>query len=155
VKKQNILLLSGSIFLIITLFSTSINSVIAQENENNNNSSSSTTNNNSNNFIINIREISSYTEKNMIALLSSNNEVQVKKVDLSQAEIQPGQEDSFSTNKMIDVPITMNKPIESGSEIYACVIQLGSDSFSQSIKCNIAYASPTASGEPQRIIVPL
>jgi hypothetical protein len=155
VKKQNILLLSGSIFLIITLFSTSINSVIAQENENNNNSSTSTTNNNSNNFIINIREISSYTEKNMIALLSSNNEVQVKKVDLSQAEIQPGQEDSFSTNKMIDVPITMNKPIESGSEIYACVIQLGSDSFSQSIKCNIAYASPTASGEPQRIIVPL
>jgi hypothetical protein len=113
------------------------------------------TNNNSNNFIINIREISSYTEKNMIALLSSNNEVQVKKVDLSKAEIQPGQEDSFSPNKMIDVPITMNKPIESGSEIYACVIQLGSDSFSQSIKCNIAYASPTASGEPQRIIVPL
>jgi hypothetical protein len=52
---------------------------------------------------------------------------------------------------MIDVPIAMNKPIESGSEIYACVIQLGSDSFSQSIKCNIAYASPTASGEPQRI----
>jgi hypothetical protein len=91
----------------------------------------------------------------MIALLSSNDEVQVKKVDVSRAEIQPGQEDSFSPNKMIDVLITMNKPIESGSEIYACVIQLGSDSFSQSIKCNIAYAIPTASGEPQRIIVPL
>ncbi|HJT83964.1 MAG TPA: hypothetical protein VJ697_05735 [Nitrososphaeraceae archaeon] len=56
---------------------------------------------------------------------------------------------------MIDVPITMNQPIESGSEIYVCVIQLGSDSFSQSIECNIAYASPTTSGEPQRIIVPL
>ena len=56
---------------------------------------------------------------------------------------------------MIDVPITMNKTIESGSEIYACVIQLGSSSFSQSLKCNIAYASPTTSGEPQRIIVPL
>jgi hypothetical protein len=56
---------------------------------------------------------------------------------------------------MIDVPITMNKPIEPGSEIYACVIQLGSTSFSQSIKCNIAYFSPTASGEPQRIIVTL
>jgi hypothetical protein len=154
-KKQNILLLSGSIFLIITLFSISISSVIAQEKENNNTSSTSTTNNNSNNFIINIREISSYTEKNMIALLSSNNEVQVKKVDVSNAEIQPGQEDSFSPNKMIDIPITMNKAIKSGSEIYACVIQLGSDSFSQSIKCNIAYVSPTASGEPQRIIVPL
>ena len=56
---------------------------------------------------------------------------------------------------MIDVPITINKPIKSGSEIYACVIQLGRDSFSQSIKCNIAYASPTASGGPQTIIVPL
>ena len=154
-KKQNILLLSGSIFLIITLFSISITSVIAQEKENNNNSSTSSTNNNSNNFIINIREISSSSEKNMIALLSSNNAVQVKKVDLSQAEIQPGQEDSFSPNKMIDVPITMNKTIESGSEIYACVIQLGSSSFSQSLKCNIAYASPTASGDPQTIIVPL
>ena len=32
-KKQNILLLSGSIFLIITLFSISINSVIAQEDD--------------------------------------------------------------------------------------------------------------------------
>jgi hypothetical protein len=154
-KKQNISSLSTSIFLIITFFSISVNSVMAQEAESSNNNSTSTINNNSNNFIINIREISSYTEKNMIALLSSNDEVQVKKVDLSKAEIQPGQEDSFSTNKMIDVPITMNKPIESGSEIYACVIQLGSDSFSQSIKCNIAYASPTASGEPQRIIVPL
>jgi hypothetical protein len=106
-------------------------------------------------FIVNIREISSYTEKNLIALLSSENDVQVKRVDLSEAKIQPGQEESFSPNKMVDVPITMNKPIESGSEIYACVIQLGSDSFSQSIKCNIAYFSPTASGEPQRIIVPL
>lgn len=106
-------------------------------------------------FVINIREISTYTEKNLIALLSSENDVQVKRVDLSEAVIQPGQEDSFSPNKMIDVPITMNKPIEPGSEIYACVIQLGSDSFSQSIECKIAYFSPTASGEPQKIIVPL
>jgi len=76
--KQNILLLVGSIFLIITLFSISINSVTSQEEENNNNSTS-TINNNSDNFTINIREISSYTEKDMIALLSSNDEVQVKK----------------------------------------------------------------------------
>ncbi len=48
---------------------------------------------------------------------------------------------------MIDVGITMNEPVETGSEIYACVIQLGSSS---SIECNIAYASATASGEPQR-----
>ena len=130
-----------------------------QEDESNNSLISPTNNNNntntSNNFIINIREISSSSEKNMIALLSSNDVVEVKKVDVSKAEIQPGQEDSYAPNKMIDVPITMNKTIESGSEIYACVIQLGSSSFSQSLKCNIAYASPTASGEPQTIIVPL
>ena len=158
--KQDMLLLTCSIFLIITFFTMSVNSVIAQEQEedDSNNSLTSTTNNNtnnSNNFIINIREISSSSEKHMIALLSSNDAVQVKKVHVSRAEIQPGQEDSYSPSKMINVPITMNKTIESGSEIYACVIQLGSSSFSQSIKCNIAYASPTASGEPQRIIVPL
>jgi hypothetical protein len=110
---------------------------------------------NLNDFIINIREISSITDKNLIALLSSENGVQVKKVDLSGAVIQLGQEDSFSPNKMIDVEITMNEPVEPGSEIYACVIELGTDSYSQSIKCNIAYSSPTLSGEPQRIIVPL
>ena len=107
------------------------------------------------NFIINIREISSFTETNLIALLSSENEVQVKKVDVSKAVIQAGQEESFSPDKMIDVAITMNEPVEPGSEIYACVIELGTQSFSQSIKCNIAYSTPTASGEPQRIIVPL
>ena len=158
--KQDMLLLSSSIFFITTFFAISVNSVMAQEQEGeSNNSLISPTNNNntntSNNFIINIREISSSSEKNMIALLSSNDVVEVKKVDVSKAEIQPGQEDSYAPNKMIDVPITMNKTIESGSEIYACVIQLGSSSFSQSLKCNIAYASPTASGEPQTIIVPL
>ena len=154
--KQDMLLFSSSIFFIITFVALSVNSVMAQEQEDDiNNSLTSTTNNTSNNFIINIREISSSSEKNMIALLSSNDVVEVKKVDISKAEIQPGQEDSYAPNKMIDVPITMNKTIESGSEIYACVIQLGSSSFNQSLKCNIAYASPTASGEPQRIIVPL
>jgi hypothetical protein len=118
-----------------------------------NNNKLSSTSSNLTNFIINIREISSTTEENLIALLSSENDVQIKRVDISEATIQPGEEDSFSPNKMIDVPITMNKPVETDSEIYACIIQLGNDSYSQSIKCNIAYASPTASGEPQRIIV--
>ena len=144
----SLLLLLSSTGLLIQDF---LSFVTAQEEDNETTSISS----NLTQFIINIREISSYTEKNLIALLSSENDVQVKKVDLSEAKIQPGQEDSFSPNKMIDVPITMNKPIEPSSEIYACVIQLGSDSFSQSIECNIAYFSPTASGEPQRIIVPL
>jgi hypothetical protein len=136
---------------VLSLFYTiSISNIYGQEVTNTTSTSTSLTN-----FIINIREISSFTEENLIALLSSENGVQVKKVDLSEAVIQPGQEDSFSPNKMINVGITMNEPVEPGSEIYACVIQLGSDSFSQSIKCNIAYSTPTASGEPQRIIVPL
>ena len=98
--KQDLLLLPGSIFLIITFVAISVNSVIAQEEDDDSNNSltSTTNNNNSNNFIINIREISSSLEKNMIALLSSNDEVQIKKVDISRAEIQPGQEDSFSPN---------------------------------------------------------
>ena len=136
---------------VLSLFYTiSISNIYGQEVTNTTSTSTSLTN-----FIINIREISSFTEENLIALLSSENGVQVKKVDLSEAVIQPGQEDSFSPNKMINVGITMNEPVEPGSEIYACVIQLGSDSFTQSIKCNIAYSTPTASGEPQRIIVPL
>lgn len=138
-------LLSISGILIQDLFKI----VEAQKDGNDN----SLTTSNLTNFIINIREISSSTEKNLIALLSSENDVQIKRVDISEATIQPGEEDSFSPNKMLDVPITMNKPVESSSEIYACVIELGNDSYSQSIKCNIAYASPTASGEPQRIIV--
>ncbi len=114
--KQDLLLLPSSI-LIITFVAISVNLVVAQEEDDGNRLTSTTSNNNSNNFIINIREISSSSEKNMIALLSSNDAVQVKKVDVSKAEIQPGQEDSYSPNKMIDVPITMNKTIESGSEI--------------------------------------
>jgi hypothetical protein len=46
----------------------------------------------------------------------------------------------------------MNVYVEMCSEIYLCVIHLASSS---SIEYNIAYASPTASGEPQTIIVPL
>ena len=54
---------------------------------------------------------------------------------------------------MLDrVPITMNKTIEPGSELFTCVNKLGSSSLSQSIKCNIAYASPTESEEPQTIM---
>ena len=139
-------------------YSISISDILIQDSlliadaQTNNNKLSSTVSNLTN-FIINIREISSTTEENLIALLSSENDDQIKRVDISEATVQPGEEDSFSPNKMIDVPITMNKPVEKDSEIYACIIQLGNDSYSQSIKCNIAYASPTASGEPQRIIV--
>lgn len=144
-----ILTISSSLFSILfTIAITSI-SVYGQENSTNNALYTNLE------FIINIREISSYSEKNMIALISTENEVQIKKVDLSKAVIQPGQEDSYSPLKMVDVPITMDNLVKTGSVGYGCVIQLAIDTFSQSIECNIAYASPTASGEPQRIIVVL
>ena len=54
-------------------------------------------------FIVNIRGISSFTEPNMVALISTDNDVVAKKVDLDKALIQPEQEKSFSPSKMIDV----------------------------------------------------
>lgn len=143
------LIINASLFSVLaTLATTSVN-IYAQQNSTDNALYTNLE------FIINIREISSYTEKNMFALLSTDNEVQIKKVDLSKAVIQPGQEDSFSPLKMIDVPITMKNLVKTGSVVYGCLIQLAIDTFSQSIECNIAYASPTASGEPQKIIVVL
>lgn len=106
-------------------------------------------------FIVNIRGISSFTEPNMVALISTDNDVVAKKVDLDKALIQPGQEKSFSPSKMIDVTIQMNKPVKPNSEIMACVLQLGSADFSQRINCNIVFSQGGNTGEPQKIIVPL
>ena len=62
-------------------------------------------------FIVNIRGISSFTEENMAALISTEDDVQAQKVDLTQAVIEPGQENSFSPSKLIDVTIVMNKQV--------------------------------------------
>lgn len=106
-------------------------------------------------FIVNIRGISSFTEPNMIALISTDDDVAAKKVDLDKALIQPGQENSFSPSKMIDVRIQMNKPVKPNSEVMACVLQLGDNEFSQRIKCNTVFSQGGNTGEPQKIIVPL
>jgi hypothetical protein len=106
-------------------------------------------------FNINIRGISSFTEPNMVALISTENEVQAKKVDLDKAIIQPGEEKSYSPNKMIDVTIQMNKPVKPNTEVMACVLQLGSTDFSQRVKCNTVFSESGNTGEPQKIIVPL
>lgn len=120
-----------------------------------NNDTSFTNQSGGNQFIINIRGISSLTEKNMAALISTENDVQAKKIDLSDAVIEPGQEDSFSPNKMIDVTIIMNKQVEPNTEVMACVLQLGSGTFSQQINCNTVYSEGGNTGKPQKIIVPL
>lgn len=63
-------------------------------------------------FIVNIRGISSFTEENMAALISTEDDIQAQKVDLTKAVIEPGQENSFSPSKIIDVTIVMNKQVE-------------------------------------------
>jgi len=106
-------------------------------------------------FTINIRGISSFTEPNMVALISTEDEVQAKKVDLDKAIIQPGEEQSYSPNKMVDVTIQMNKPVKPNTEVMACVLQLGSTDFNQRVKCNTVFSESGNTGEPQKIIVPL
>jgi hypothetical protein len=106
-------------------------------------------------FIINIRGISSFTEENMAALISTGNDVQAKKIDLGDAVIEPGQENSFSPSKMIDVTIVMNEQLAPNTEVMACVLQLGSGTFSQRINCNTVFSEGGNTGESQKIIVPL
>ena len=102
--------------------------------------------------IINIRGITSFTEKNMVALVSTTDDVQAKKVDVDKAVIQAGEENSFSPSKMIDVTIQMNKAIKPNTEVTACVLQLGSTDFNQNVKCNTIFSQV---GNMQKIIVPL
>jgi len=92
-------------------------------------------------FIVNIRGISSFTEPNMVAILSTESE--------------PGQENSFSPLKMADVTIVMNSKVKANTEVTACVLQLGSGTFSQRINCNTVFSVDGNKGEPQKIIVPL
>ncbi len=106
-------------------------------------------------FIVNIRGISSFTEPNMVAILSTDNDVQTEKVDLDKAVSEPGQENSFSPLKMADVTIVMNTKVKANTEVTACVLQLGSGTFSQRINCNTVFSVDGNKGEPQKIIVPL
>lgn len=114
--KINLLAYCISMTVLLSLSGIQIqNSLLIAEAQTDDNEPSSITSNLTH-FIINIREISSSTEENLIALLSSEHDVQIKRVDISEARIQPGEKESFSPNKMIDVPITMIKPVESDSE---------------------------------------
>jgi hypothetical protein len=106
-------------------------------------------------FIINIRGISSFTEENMVALISTEDDVQAKKIDLKDAIIEQGQEKSFSPSKAIDVTIVLNKQVAPNTEVMACVLQLGSGTFSQRINCNTVFSDDGSMNEPQKIIVPL
>jgi hypothetical protein len=145
-------LLVGSVSTIVginSILTTTYSQSVSNETSNNNATAGGA------GFTIDIRGISSFTEPNMVALISTENEVQVKKVDLDKAIIQTGEEKSYSPNKMIDVTIQMNKPVKPNTEVMACVLQLGSSDFTQRVKCNTVFSERGNTGEPQKIIVPL
>ena len=56
---------------------------------------------------------------------------------------------------MIDVTILMNTEVDPNTEITACVLQLGSGTFSQRINCNTVFSEGGNTGGSQKIIVPL
>ena len=142
-----------TILIIIALaFNVNLSEIYSQPTVN---ETSTTNQSTGSQFIVNVRGISSFTEKNMAALVSTENDVQVKKINLDDAVIEPGQEDSFSPSKMIDVTIVMNKQVEPNTEVMACVIQLGSGTFSQRVNCNTVFSESGNAEEPQKIIVPL
>jgi hypothetical protein len=142
-----------TILIIIALaFNVNLSEIYSQPTVN---ETSTTNQSTGSQFIVNVRGISSFTEKNMAALVSTENDVQVKKINLDDAVIEPGQEDSFSPSKMIDVTIVMNKQVEPNTEVMACVIQLGSGIFSQRVNCNTVFSESGNAEEPQKIIVPL
>ena len=90
-----------TILIIIALaFNVNLSEIYSQPTVN---ETSTTNQSTGSQFIVNVRGISSFTEKNMAALVSTENDVQVKKINLDDAVIEPGQEDSFSPLKMIDV----------------------------------------------------
>jgi hypothetical protein len=150
VRTIPLFLIAGSILALAVFHS--IFSVYGQAVNNQTSSNNGTL---SSQFIVNIRGISSYTEPNMVALISTENDVQAKKVDVDKAIIESGQENSFSPSKMLDVTIQMNGPVKPNTEVMACVLQLGSTDFNQRVKCNTVFSQSGNTDEPQKIIVPL
>lgn len=151
-----ILLPFFSIIALVSIGSNSLNEKYFEVNGQPTNNDTAVTNSPSGSqFIVNIRGISSFTEENMAALISTEDDIQAQKVDLTKAVIEPGQENSFSPSKIIDVTIVMNKQVEPNTEVMACVLQLGSGTFSQRINCITVFSEDGNSGESQKIIVPL
>ena len=49
---------------------------------------------------------------------------------------------------MADVTIVMNSKVKANTEVTACVLQLGSGTFSQRINCNTVFSVDGNTGEP-------
>jgi hypothetical protein len=156
---MNLRALALSILIPIIMISISNNPLVTKHiqvyGQSASNDSSSSNTSLGSQFIVNIRGISSFTEPNMVVILSTGNDVQAEKVDLDDAVIESGQENSFSPLKMVDVTVVMNTKVKANSEVTACVLQLGSGTFSQRINCNTVFSVDGNTGEPQKIIVPL
>ena len=109
---------------------------------------------NSNHITIEIRGIDSLTSPNLVGLIYTENDAAAQKVNVNSAVIMPNQgNETTDPEKMIDVPITLNNPVEEGKEVTACVLELAPNPFDNTTFCNIAFASPPSTGVPQKIIV--
>ena len=148
------------LFLLVGLVSITVgvNSIFIEVHgqSSNNITSNNTANTDGGGFIVVIRGITSMTEEKMVALISTPSDVQAEIVDLDKAVFESGQEEAaIFPKKMIDVPIKLDNPVKPDTEVMACVLQLGSTDFSQSVKCNTVFSESGSTGEPQKIIVPL
>ena len=82
------------------------------------------------------------------------NDAAAQKVDVTSSVIMPNQgNDTVDPERMIDVPVTLTNPVEEGTEVTACVLELQPNPIDNTTLCNVAFANPTSIGAPQKIIV--
>jgi hypothetical protein len=151
---KNVLILFTSMTLSLIL--SSMVSAYAQETvgENTETTDTGAGPGNSNQITIEIRGIDSLTSPNLVGLVYTENDAAAQKVDVNRSVIMPNQgNETTDPERMIDVPITLNNPVEEGKEVTACVLELAPNPIDNTTFCNIAFASPPSTGVPQKIIV--
>jgi hypothetical protein len=143
-------------FMVVAIFlvASVTTSSYAQQTNTTDSSAPSSSAGGSNGIIVDLRGIDSTITSNLVALVYTGNDVGAQIVDITKAQPMPNQaEDILDPLKQISVPVNLNSPIQEGSEIMACIIQLGQGPLDNVIFCNVAYANAPSSGGPQKIIV--
>jgi hypothetical protein len=107
-------------------------------------------------FLLDVRGIDSTTSQNLIAMIYTGNDVEAQVVDVNSSQPMPNQSlDTFDPIKKIDVPISFGTSVEDGSEITACILELGQGQLDSIVTCSIAYSSTPSAGGPQKIVIPI
>ena len=149
---KNALILFTSVTLSLLL--SSMVTAYAQETIAGNTNTTASVAGKSNQITIDIRGIDSLTSPNLVGLIYTENDAAAQKVDVNSAVIMPNQgNETTDPERMIDVPITLNNPLEEGKEVTACVLELAPNPLDNTTLCNIAFANPPSTGAPQKIIV--